>query len=133
MLADEPHLQFVGPQYIADHHIICPVISQCGSQFRQFTAVPDDDLVSVEQAGELDWNFLPSLGRPFDSRRLRHIVSHGDAEAAEQLNALGDGVDQLRLLTEMLVEKQMKLVEGRPRDLPMGLLVQIAESHGIGQ
>ena len=33
----------------------------------------------------------------------------------------------------MLIEKQVKLVEGRTADLPVGLLVQIAQRDGIGQ
>src|ERR1035438_5085209 len=33
----------------------------------------------------------------------------------------------------MLVEQQVKLVKGRSGHLPMRLLVEIAQSHGVGQ
>src|SRR5271154_3649636 len=102
MLAYEPDLQLIGSQYITDHHIIGPVISQGRSQFRQFAAVPDNDLVRVQQARQLYRNLFPSLGWPLDSGRLRHIVGHRDAEAAEQLNPFGNRVNKLRLLSEML-------------------------------
>jgi hypothetical protein len=49
----------------------------------------------------------------------------------QMLNPLGDGVDQFHLLIEVLVEKQMQLVERRPGDLPVRFLVQIAERHRV--
>src|SRR5262245_63540154 len=33
----------------------------------------------------------------------------------------------------MLVEEQMELIEGRARDLPVMLLVEIAQREGVGQ
>src|SRR6266852_7322624 len=119
MLANKPHLQLIGPQNIADNHVICPVVSQGGRTFRQFTAVSNDDLVSVQQAGELHRNLFPALGWPLNPCSLSHIVGHGDAEATEQLNPFGQGVDKIRMLTEMFVEQQVKLVKSRASDLPM--------------
>ncbi len=133
MFAYEPDLQLIGPQYITDDYIVGAIIPQGGSQFRQFPAVANDDLVRVQQPGKLHRNLLPALGRPLDSGSFRHIVGHCYAETAEQLNPLSDGVDKLRLLTEMLVEKQMKLIESRTGDLPMRFLVQIAQGHGVGE
>jgi hypothetical protein len=68
-----------------------------------------------------------------DSRYLGNIVRHCDADAAEELYPLGDGVDQFHLLVEVLVEKQVQLVERRPGDLPVRFLVQIGERHYVGK
>jgi hypothetical protein len=46
--------------------------------------------------------------------------------AAQTLDALGEEVDQLELLTGVLVESQVELVEGRPRDVPVA---SSASSH----
>jgi hypothetical protein len=69
--------------------------------------------------------------RTLDLRSLRYIRCHGYADAAEQLNTLGDGINEFDLLVEVLIEEQMQLVEPRPCDLPVRFLVQIAEGHGI--
>jgi len=39
----------------------------------------------------------------------------------------------LSLFVEVLVEEQVKLIKGRPADLPVVLLVQIPQGHGIDQ
>jgi hypothetical protein len=105
MLAEEPYLQFVGAQYVADHEVVGTIVFERISPFRQITTVSDDYLVSIQQARDLHRNLFPSLGWPFDSSRLGHIGRHGDTQAAEQLDALGYGVDQFGLLAEMFVEK----------------------------
>ena len=64
---------------------------------------------------------------------LGYVAAHGDGDAAEKLDALGDGVDHLDLLVEVLVEEQMKLVEGRAGDLPVVLLVHVAEGDRVGE
>src|SRR5208282_2901722 len=56
-----------------------------------------------------------------------------DTDSTEKLNALGDGVDEFVLFFVVLIEKKMELVESGSRNLPMRLLVEIAQSHGIGQ
>ena len=42
-------------------------------------------------------------------------------------------IDQLVLLVVMLVEQQMQLVERRSGDLPVVLLVQVAQRHRVGK
>src|SRR6185437_13082104 len=56
---------------------------------------------------------------------FRDVGCHGEADAAEKLNALGNGVRQLHLFGEVLVEKQMELIKRRAGDLPVAFLVQI--------
>jgi hypothetical protein len=48
MLAQEPYLQLVGAQDVADRQIVGAVVAQFISQLREFTARPNDDLVGVE-------------------------------------------------------------------------------------
>ena len=61
------------------------------------------------------------------------VAAHGDGDAAEELDALGDGVDHLDLLVEVLIEEEMELVEGGAGDLPVVLLVHVAEGDGVGE
>ena len=61
------------------------------------------------------------------------VAAHGDGDAAEELNALGDGVDDLYLLVEVLIEEEVELVEGGAGYLPVVLLVHVAEDDGVGQ
>src|SRR5579872_1943455 len=107
MFAEKPNLQLVVSQYVADYKIIGSFVFEFGGSLREITAVPENDLVSVQQTRYLHRNLFPSPGRPFDSRGLCDVGSHGDTKATKQLNSLGDRVDQFRLLVEVLVKKQM--------------------------
>ena len=75
---------------------------------------------------------LPRGGRA-NAGGLGYVAAHGDGDAAEELDALGDGVDHLDLLVEVLVEEKMKLVEGGAGDLPVVFLVHVAQGDGIGE
>jgi hypothetical protein len=78
----------------------------------------------MEQPRELHGNLLAAAGRARDQgRRLRHVVRHRETHAAQRLDPLGDGVHQLALFSEVLVEEEVELVERRPTDLPVVLLV----------
>jgi hypothetical protein len=58
----------------------------------------EDDLVCVQETGDLYRRFLAALGRPRNESGLRDVVSHVDTHAAEQLNPLGDRIDKFILL-----------------------------------
>ena len=49
------------------------------------------------------------------------------------MDALGDGVDHFDLLVEVLVEEEVKLVEGRAGDLPVVLFVHVPQGDGVGE
>ena len=87
----------------------------------------------VQQARHLNGDFLAALRRPRNHRRLGDVVRHREAHPAQQLNPLGDLVDQVVLLLVVLVEQQMQQIESRPGDLPVVLLVQIAQGDRIGE
>ncbi len=91
----------------------------------------EHNLVAVQEPRDLDRRLLSTLRRTRNQRHLGHIRSHGDADTAQRLDALGDGVHELRLFLKVLIEEQMKLIEGRARNLPMVLLVEIAQDHGV--
>ena len=64
---------------------------------------------------------------------LGDVGRHGDAMPPSSLDALGEQVHQLQLLLGVLVEQQVQLVERRPDDLPVVLLVHVVEGDRVGQ
>src|ERR1700751_5021264 len=133
MLTQEPRLQLIAAQNFADNQIVRAVVPEFAGTACQFANLSNDHLMRVEQSGKLYRDRLTAAGRTPDPRHLSNVVRHRDADAAEELYPLGDGVDQFHLLVEVLVEKQMQLVERRPGDLPVRFLVQIAERHCVGK
>src|ERR1700682_2189857 len=89
--------------------------------------------MGIQQARELYRHLFPSARRPRDPCGLGNVVGHSQAHASQQLNALGNRVNQFRLLSIVLVEQKMKLIKSGSGNLPVRFLVQIAQSDGIGQ
>ena len=56
-----------------------------------------------------------------------------DRDATEQLDALGEEIDERELLLGVLVEQQVQLVEGRTGHVPVVLLVQRVEDRRVGE
>src|SRR6266446_4039367 len=132
VLAEEPNLQFIGAQDVADGQIVGAGIAQFVRTFRQCAAVSNDDLVRIQQAGNLYWHFFPAPRRPLDARGFGHIGRHGNRDATQKLDPLGDRVHNLRLFFVVLVEQEVKLVEGWSGNLPVRFLIEIAQRHGVG-
>src|SRR5208337_1415249 len=93
----------------------------------------DDNLVGIQQSGNLHRHLFPASRRTLNAGGFRHISGHRNRNSSEKLYPFGDSVYDLRLLSIMLVEQEMKLIEGWPRDLPLRFLVQIAQGHEIGR
>src|SRR5439155_8444684 len=93
VLAQKPDVHFVGAEDVADDHVVGAVVAQFGGAAGQGAAVADDDLVSVQQARELDGDLFPAPRRALDLGGFGDVVGHGDAHAAEDLDAFGNGVD----------------------------------------
>src|SRR6266550_5819006 len=125
VLADEPGLQLVGPEDVADDKVVGALIAGVAGGFGDVEATLDDDLVGLEEAGDLDGHLFPASRRALDAGGLGYVAAHGDGDAAEKLDALGDGVDHFDLLVEVLVEEEVKLVEGGAGDLPVVLFVHV--------
>lgn len=49
VLADKPHLQFVGAQNITDHEIVGALVTEVGSPLGKGAAVSNDDVMGIEQ------------------------------------------------------------------------------------
>jgi hypothetical protein len=81
----------------------------------------------------LNRHFFPAARRPRDDRCLRDVGGHGDANAAQKLNSFGDRVDEFVLLAVMLVKEKMELVKRGAGDLPVVLLVHVAQRHRVRQ
>src|SRR4051812_43464897 len=131
MLSDEPYLQFVCTNNVADQQIVGSVIAFVCSNLRVLVRLFQDQLVRFEQSRKLDWYFLPMNRRPFDACMLSDIMRHADRYAAESLNSLGNLVDDLVLLLVMCVEQQMQLIESVSRYLPVMLFVHLSEHDAI--
>src|SRR5580658_5137622 len=119
VLAQEPHLEFAGAKHIADHQIISAIVAQFIGALREFAAVGNDDLVRVQQAGQLYGNFFTALWRTRNTSQLSHIGRHRNTDSAQQLDSFRDLVDDLILLCVVFVEQKMELVKSRSRNLPM--------------
>jgi len=133
VLRHEPHLQFVRPDDFADQQVVGALVVGVGGEPSHGARFAQDDFVGVQQPGNLERRLFTTARNPRNERRFDHIRGHRHADAAEQLNAFGDGVDQRVLLFVMLVEQQVQLVEGRTRDLPVMLLVHVAKRHRVGE
>jgi len=81
--------------------------------------------MGIQRATNHDRGVLGTVWRPLDPRQLCSVPWISN-RAAQTLDALGEEVDQLELLTGVLVEGQVELVEGRPRDVPVA---STASSH----
>ena len=133
VLADEPGLELVGAQDVGDDHVVGAIVARLVGRSRRCRGTLHDDLVGFEQAGDLDGNLFPAPGGRGILVSLGNVAAHGDADAAEQLDALGDGVDHLGLLFVVLIEEEMELVEGGSGDLPVVLFVHVAKDDGVGE
>jgi len=119
VFAEEPALQFIGAKHVTDDQVIGTVVAYFISPFRQFAAVPDDDLVGVQKTGNLNWNFFPAPRWALDARRLGDVGSHGNRDSPEKLNSFRNGIHKFRLFSVMLVEQQMELIESWSGNLPV--------------
>src|SRR5882757_8427827 len=133
VLAYEPGLEFVGPEDVADDEVVGALVAGLVGGFGDVKATLDDDLVSLEEAGDLDGHLFPAAWRALDAGGFGYVAAHGDGDAAKELDALGDGVDHFNLLVEVLVEEEVKLVEGGAGDLPVVLFVHVTQGDGVGQ
>src|SRR5712672_1161274 len=133
VLGHKPGLQLVGADYVADQHIIGAIIAGFLRLLGHGARFFEDEFVSLEQPRNLHRRFLATTRRPGNHGRFGNVGGHRQANAAQKLDALGDGVHQLILLAVMLIKKQVELVKRVTRDLPMMFLVHVAQGHGVRQ
>ena len=133
VFSQKPDVELVRAQDTAHEEIIRAVVPVVGGGLGRLPDFPDHDLVGLEQPRELNGRLLPATGRPGNAGGLGDIGGHRDAEASERLDSRGDVVDELHLLLAVFVEEPVKLMEGPARELPVVLLVEVAERHRIGE
>src|SRR5579872_5753217 len=133
MFANEPNLEFVGAQNVANDDIVSPVVTLIGGAFCEFAAVANDDLMCIQQAGYLDWNLFPAPWRALNLGSFGDVVSHGERHSTEQLDAFCNCVHEFVLLFVVLVEQEVQLIKGGARNLPVRLLVKVAKGDGVGE
>src|SRR5258708_22179316 len=108
-------------------------VAQFSGTLCEFTAVGNDDLMRIQQARQLCRNLLAALGWPRNPSQLGDVGRHRDTDSAQKLDSFRDRIDDLALFFVVLIEKKMELIERGSGHLPMGLLVEIPKSHGVGQ
>jgi len=114
---DEPHLQFVSPDDVADQQVVGPIVARLRGATSHRAGFLDHDFVRVKQTRDLDRRLFAPAGRPRDERRLGDVVRHRDADTAEQLDTFRDRIDELVLLGGQL--GRWVVAAGRPRHLPV--------------
>ena len=76
---------------------------------------------------------LAAVRCPGDPRDLGDVPGIAHRDSAQGLYPFGDLVDQLDLLTCVLLEQQVQLIEARSSHHPMVVLVQCVEDVRVGQ
>ena len=104
MFGNEPDLQFVLANHVADDQIVRAIVTAFSRTPSHGTSFFQHDFVRMQQSRDLDGDLFAASWWSRNQRRLGDVVSHRDTHAAEQLDPLGDRIDRLVLLLVMLVE-----------------------------
>ena len=72
VLGDEPDLEFIAANDVADQQIVRPIVAAAGGQPRHRASLLEYHLVCVEQPRDLDRRRLASAGRARDDGRFRN-------------------------------------------------------------
>src|SRR5207249_5310173 len=123
IVGNEPDLQLVRPNDVAHEEVVGAVIARLRRLPRHRPRLLQDDFMGMKQSGDLRGNLLTLSRRSRDQRHLRHIMSHGDAHAAQRLDPFRDGVDQLSLFVEVRSEEHTSELQSR-FDLVCRLLLE---------
>ena len=113
MLGEEPDLQLVAAQDVAHEQVVrAPVLGLLG-RLDRLADLRDEVSWASQSPVDHDRDLFGAVGRARDRRQLGRVARVADGDAAEALDPLGEGVDDLVLLLGVLVEEQMELVERR--------------------
>src|SRR3984893_615491 len=133
MSGEKPDLQFIGPDHVAHEQVIRAIVSAVVSLLGHGPSFFQNMFVRFEEARNLHGDFFTPSGWTRNHSGFLHVRRHRQADASQQLNPLGNGVDELVLLAVMFVIQQMELIERGTRHLPMMFLVHIAKRHRVGE
>ena len=87
--------------------------------------------MGFEEAGDLDGDLFAAARGALNLGDLADVGTHRDGDAAKELNAFRNGVNEFDLLFKVLVEEKMELVEGGSGDLPVVFFVHVADLDGV--
>jgi hypothetical protein len=104
MVGNEPHLQLVMANHVADDQIVRAIVTGFSRSSSHRTSFFQHDFVRMQQSRDLDGDLLATFWRSWDQRRLCDVAGHRDTHAAEQFDPLGDRIDRLVLLLVVFVE-----------------------------
>ena len=131
MFVEEPCLEFTRGDHIPHQHVVGGIVSGLGCGRRKLVGFLEDDLVGFQQPSDLCSPVLTVPRRTRNAGQFGNIRSHRDSDATQKLNPFGQGIDQFGLLAEVLVKEQVELLEVGPGNLPVVLLVEIAQGKGV--
>ncbi len=131
VFGDKPNLKLVGADDFAHEEVVCAVVAGFGGLLGHRASFLQKNFVGFEETRDLDRNFFAATRRAGNDAGFSDVCGHGEAYAAEKLDALRDGVHEFVLLFVVLIKEKMKLVESVAGDLPMVLFVEIAEGDGV--
>src|SRR5690242_1300696 len=105
MLRQEPDLKFIGPNHLTHQQIVCPVVACLRRLPSCRTGRPQNKFVRLEQTRDLDWSLLSTTRRTRNKRCLGSVNTHRETDSTQSLNALREGIHQVRLLAVVRVEQ----------------------------
>src|SRR5215510_6532466 len=76
VLADEPHLQFVPANDVADQQVVRAIVARLCGTTRHGARFLDDDLVCVKQTRDLNRRFFTTARRAGNERCLGDVGRH---------------------------------------------------------
>src|SRR5689334_12570706 len=127
MFGDEPDLKLVGANDVTYEEVIRAIVACFRSLFGHSARLFEENFVSFEKARNLNGHFFASTGRTGNDSCFGNVRRHGETNAAQKLDTLGNGVNEFVLFFVMLVEEKMELVKSVACDLPVMLFVEVAK------
>ena len=108
---NEPALEFVAANDAADEQVVRPFVTSAGRLARKRAGLRKDEFVRLDQPLQLLDGSLHPARPACDPAFLGDVTCQRACHATERLHSLRELVGEFLLLTAVLVEEQMQLVE----------------------
>src|SRR6266404_6082446 len=86
MFAQEPYLLLIGAEHLTHNQVVRAVIPELSCTARKDSNLTYDDLMSVNQARQLNRNFFSTARWSFNLGRFRDIGCHRQTHTSKRLN-----------------------------------------------
>src|SRR6185503_19333956 len=107
MLREEPHLRLVRANDRTHDEVVRAGVIAIVREPGHRAGLLENHFVRVQKPRDLCRHDLASLGRTRYQRRLGNVMGPGPGDSSQALDPFRDGVDELRLFLEVLVEQEM--------------------------